>query len=145
MVSKLYASLGRRLGKGLLDEMVRTQTLKPTWTVSKVAAFLLAFGIYAVIVVWLAVTGIVGLVQVFPNLVAMFFYLILLLFAIVARPHFPHFPKEYATAQDYPRFFALTEKVQRALHTRNIDAVRCLIGALTPGSVSLACAAALYW
>jgi Zn-dependent protease with chaperone function len=122
LVSNLYASLGRRLGKGLLDDMVRTKNLKPTWTVSKVVAFLMALAIYALIV-WLAVTGIIGLVTTFPNPVGIIINLILVLLAFMARPRLPRFPKEYATAQDYPRFFALTEKVARTLHTRNIDAV----------------------
>ncbi len=102
--------------------MVRAQTLKPTLTLSKICAFTIALSIYAIIV-WLALTGVFGILNSFPNLVAVFGSVMLLLLAILARPHIPKFPKEYETARDYPHFFALMEKIADAMNTRNVSAV----------------------
>jgi heat shock protein HtpX len=110
----LYAAAGRRLGKGLLDEMLQAKSLKPRWTLSKVLAFALAALVNAltlalvVVGVWLGAAG-------WPNVFALFGALLCLLIAWLLRPRFPKLRVTVASRDEFPVLYKITDEMAKYL------------------------------
>jgi Zn-dependent protease with chaperone function len=121
-----YASLGRRLGQRLFDELIRTSALKPTLTPAKVAAFGIALLVHG-ITFGLAILGVLLIVGSGFHIMFVIYGLILLGIAWVLRPRVPKLDKseedEIVSREDFPTLYKVVDDVARSLNTSSVSAI----------------------
>jgi Zn-dependent protease with chaperone function len=121
-LASLYEQSSERLGKSLFQELVKADTPRPTLTISKILAFLLAT-LVLVLVVAMFGWGVWLVSQSTANPFGCLMGVVLVLAAIAARPRVQRFPKRYATAEEYPALFEAIGKIAKVLNTSNVDAL----------------------
>jgi heat shock protein HtpX len=121
-IENLYLSLGDRMGKSLLDEFVRDESLRPKLTAGGVVAFIIACLTHGMTLalaaagVWVVVTG-------FPFIFIMLFGAILVLIAVVIRPRFPKLSATTLSRESAPTLYRLTERISAALNAPKLDGI----------------------
>jgi Zn-dependent protease with chaperone function len=131
-LSRLYDSLGRRLGKRLFDEVRRSDSLRPRLNPSKVAATLLATLVHGLTILFGA-AGVLLIVKhtYVVNVIAGF---VLLLLAWAVHPRFGKRPKSLVARSQAPHLYALADAVAGQLKARRVEAIR--IGPQFQASIS---------
>lgn len=122
----LYVDAGKRLGEGLLEEMLKRSSLRSGLTPAKAAAFSVAGVVHSfsllVILCGILILWAIGfnILNVFPFV----FGLTLISLAWVLRPHFPREPKEdIAYRQDFPTLYQVADEISHALGTTRVDMI----------------------
>lgn len=117
-----YASIGRRASKNLFDRMVRTTSLRPTLTFSKVLAFLVAAVVHGLTLLF-AGLSIFLLVRGWPNFMAIIGGLFCGGLAWALRPRFPRAPREIMPRDQFPTLYKLVDNIAQALRTASVDGI----------------------
>ena len=118
-VQEIYRKSSQKLGARLLNEMLGRTNLRPTFTLSRLGAFLLATIVY-VLTLGMLLLGAWLLWQTFFNVVLTPLSLVLVLLGIAARPRVPRMPKTVVTRKEYPALFAYADRIADLLHTRPV-------------------------
>lgn len=118
----LYASMGERLGKSLFAQITRGDTLQPRWTLSKLAAFVLA-GLVHSLTLLFAILGIRLIVgdRSYPILMAI--GVICLLIAWTLRPRVGKMPPGVIRREQFPALYKAADGVAQALQEHHVDAI----------------------
>jgi Zn-dependent protease with chaperone function len=121
-LSRLYDSLGRRLGKRLFDEVRQSDSLRPRLNPSKVAATLLATLVHGLTILFAAAAVLLLVKHTYVvNVIA---GIVLLLLAWAVRPRFGKAPKSLVARSQAPHLYALTDAVAAKLQARKVEAIR---------------------
>jgi Zn-dependent protease with chaperone function len=111
----IYVSLGKRLGRGLFQELGRAHSLKPKLTVSQILAFFIALLTHG----FSLLVAIAGLVLIFQTGVSCLglLGLVLVASAWVVRPRIPQLGKEdeVVPRERVPTLYATLERIAEAL------------------------------
>lgn len=122
-LGRVYASIGRRLGDRLVDELRAADRLEPRWTASRVMAYVVASLVYAGVGL-LVGAGIASLAVGFPNPFAIGIALFLFALAWLLRPRFGKPPDENVVEpDDAPELHAVADEVAAALETKPPDVI----------------------
>jgi Zn-dependent protease with chaperone function len=122
-LGRIYASIGRRLGDRLVDELRAAERLEPRWTVARVMAYAVASLVYAGVGL-LVGAGVASLLVGFPNPFAIGIALFLFALAWLLRPRFGKPPDENVVERgDAPRLYAVADEVAAALQTEPPDMI----------------------
>jgi Zn-dependent protease with chaperone function len=122
LIERLYVSLNERLGKSLLDEIVRAPALRPRITLAVVAGTTIAVLVHAVTLAF-AAGGVFLIVWRWPNALLIGAGAILLLIAWLLRPRLGRAPAETVTRKDCPALFRLVDAAAGALDAPHVDAI----------------------
>jgi heat shock protein HtpX len=118
----LYASLGQKQSQALFDQLAEADTLKPSLTVSKLLAFVLATIVHGVTIAC-AIGGIVLLVRGWPGFFAIVGGLLLIGLAWVLRPRFSKSPDGIVSRAEAPALYDLVDTVATLLGTHRISGI----------------------
>ncbi len=112
----LYVSLGNRLSKNLFDEVAQAKSLRPTLTISKGLAIVLATLVHALTLIF-GILGIALIVRGWPNFLIAFFGLLCILIAWLLRPRFAKLKDELAPRDTFPTLYRIADNIAQALGT----------------------------
>jgi heat shock protein HtpX len=107
---KAYATLGQRQSQAILDRLVRSETLKPKLSVSKVLAIALAAFIHGITLL-LLIGGIAIVIMGWPNILAIAGGILCLGTAWVLRPTFAERPSTVVSRNKVPTLYKLVSSV----------------------------------
>jgi Zn-dependent protease with chaperone function len=118
---RLYAAAGRRLGDRLADELLTAESLEPTQTPARIAAYAIALAVHALTLA-LAVGGVALAVLSFPNIAAILGAVVMVGLAWLMRPRLGKPPEEgLVERRDAPQLYALADRVASALEVDPVD------------------------
>lgn len=129
LFERLYTGLGKRMGKALLDEVLGTADLRPRFTLSRIAAFIIALPIHAITAafaifgLWAIFTAIVGWSQRFTveNIGLLIAAGLSLIIAKWLAPHLGKQPDAVLPRNSFAHVYGLADKVADALHARRVN------------------------
>jgi Zn-dependent protease with chaperone function len=119
----MAASLGRKFGDRLAEEMAAAERPKPRLTAAKVGAYAVAAFVYALTIA-LAVAGVLLIVLPFPHIAGALFGFLALAAAVLMRPRLGSLPDDgLVTRDEAPELYRLVDQIAVALGTRSVDAI----------------------
>jgi Zn-dependent protease with chaperone function len=127
LLESRYALLGKKLGKGLFDELAKSRSLQPRLNSSKVLAFAIASLVHLITLicggvgVWLVVTSFAGDQLQVPKLML---GAILIGVAWMLLPRFPWLyddELEVLARKDFPALYRLADEIARGLSSSRVD------------------------
>ncbi len=122
-VGRIRVQLGRRLGRGLYEQLRRQTVERPVPGLATVAAVALAAAVYALTLffAWLGIVTLTNLRG--ANFFGVLFGVLLLGLAWVMRPRLPALEDPVLRRHELPRLFALLERVARAVRAGPVHGV----------------------
>jgi Zn-dependent protease with chaperone function len=122
-LARLSASLGRRLGDQMAQELASTERLQPRLTAARVGAYLVAAFVYALTIA-LAVGGVLLFLLTFPHIAGGLAGFLMTASAVLMRPRLGSLPDEELVRRDEaPALYGLAHEVADALGTPRVDAI----------------------
>ncbi|MBI2263935.1 MAG: M48 family metalloprotease [Armatimonadetes bacterium] len=118
----LYSILGEKLSRDVFDEMVKSRSLAPSWTLSRVSALLFSGFIHGFALI-LASSGVWLIVGPGPTFFTVVGGLGLLGLAWTARPRFGRMPTGIVRKDKFPALYRIVDRVARALGAKTTDAI----------------------
>ncbi len=119
---KMYASAGGKLGHNLFAQLKDDPTLKPSFTFTKMMAFVVATVVHAVTLI-LALFGFWLLLRDWPNVFAILGGLLFLAIAWVLFPRMGKMPKGIVARERIPTMYQLADNVSHKLGTASIAGI----------------------
>jgi hypothetical protein len=118
----IYAKLGQNQSRNLLEQQVRSEALKPTFSLSKLLAFVLAAVIHGITLIF-AVGGVGLLILGWPNLFAMIGGLTCLGIAWILRPRLSKLPNTILGREDYPTLYRFVDTIANSLQSEEVSGI----------------------
>jgi heat shock protein HtpX len=120
---RLQMRFGEAMGDNLFESLMRTESLAPSLTISRIAAYALAVPVHLTTLMF-AVLGLVLITWGWPHVMAICFGAVSLLAAWLTRPKVGRFPgKEIAPRERYPVLYGIVDDVAAALGTSPVDGI----------------------
>jgi heat shock protein HtpX len=117
----MYDSVGKKLSRGLFEKMLKAESLKPSWTLSKLLAWLFAITVHSFTLA-LAILGVRLLVVGWLNLSAILGGLLLLIVWLL-RPRFVKPPDEIAPREKLPTLYKVANDIAAVLGTSSVHGI----------------------
>ncbi len=118
----MYESAGKKLGKGLFDELAQAEFVKPRLTLSTLLAFALAALIHA-LTLGAIILGVALLIAGRSNLFALLGAIICLAVAWFLRPRATQLQGEIVPRDQFPTLYSLADQIAQALATSKVDGI----------------------
>ena len=122
---KIYDSLGKNQSKYIFEKVSNPDSLKPTWSLSKIIAYIVATFIHLITILflagglWLVILG----TDFFLRAMDIVFGLFLLLIAYHLRPRFLKIKMPYAERGSFAALYNLSDQISAALNTKPVDGI----------------------
>jgi heat shock protein HtpX len=122
-LERLQMRFGDVLGDSLFKNLLRAESLSPSLTISRIAAYALAIPVHLTTLMF-AVLGVFLITWGWPYVMAICFGALSFLAAWFTRPRLGRFPgKEIASRERYPVLYGIADDVAAALGTTPVDGI----------------------
>lgn len=120
----LYASLGRRFGLSLFNEIKQNSSLKPWWTLTRFTAWVLALSVHSLTVA-LFLLGIILILNNYGSCLSLFSGVVCFGLAWILRPQPAKLPAnvEITPRERAPVFYRHIDQISTALRAPRVDGV----------------------
>ncbi len=118
----VYASLGQKQSRALLDRLKRADTLKPRLTASKSLALIFAVVIYGFTLAF-GVGGATLLIAGWPNPFAVAGGLLCIGIVWILRPRFSKLPDTFQSQKELPTLYRLADTIGASLDARRLTGI----------------------
>lgn len=119
VVNSIYKKLGKRLGKELFQSMVKSNSLKPGMTLSKLFAYLISCAVFSI-----SIINIVLIIYLLTNFSINVIIVVLCLFlsgmAIAAFPRIGKVPQNILSRTEFPALYKLADSITKASGSEEI-------------------------
>lgn len=118
----IYTKLGQKQSRALLEQYVRAEALKPSFSISKLLAFVFAAVIHGITLIF-AVGGVVLLVLGWPNLFAIAGGLTCIGIAWIIRPRISKLPHTILCRKNFPTLYRFVDTIANSLQSEKVTGI----------------------